>query len=81
MEEAVNEWEKKREAATECWKAMTPHQQEAILTLLKAWLPIRFRVSEFSTLDYDDLRQVDEAWWVLRNALVDKDVEIKEWGY
>lgn len=60
---------------------MTPHQQEAILTLLKARLPIRFRVSEFSTLDYDDLRQVDEAWWVLRHALVDKDVEIKEWGY
>ena len=81
MEEAVNEWEKKREAATECWKAMTPHQQEAMLTLLKAWVPIRTRVSELVSMDYDELRAVDNAWWGLRNALVDKDVEIKEWGY
>ena len=54
MSETKNEWELKREAATECWKAMTPTQQDAILTLLKAWVPIRSRVSEFCTLDYDD---------------------------
>ena len=79
MSETKNEWELKREAAPECWKAMTPTQQEAMLTMLKAWVPIRSRVSELISLDYDDLRAVDNAWWNLRHALVDKDVEIKEW--
>ena len=79
MSETLNEWELKREAATQCWKAMTPTQQESMLTMLKAWVPIRSRVSELISLDYDDLRAVDNAWWNLRHALVDKDVEIKEW--
>tara|TARA_Y100000114_G_scaffold1157_1_gene973 strand:+ start:331 stop:576 length:246 start_codon:yes stop_codon:yes gene_type:complete len=79
MSETLNEWELKREAATQCWKAMTPTQQEAMLTMLKAWVPIRSRVSELISLDYDDLRAVDNAWWNLRHVLVDKDVEIKEW--
>ena len=74
MSETKNEWELKREAATECWMAMTPTQQDAILTLLKAWVPIRTRVSEMCSLDYDDLRAVDDAWWGLKHALVDKAV-------
>jgi hypothetical protein len=79
MSEEKSEWEMKREAATQCWKAMTPIQREAVLTLLKAWVPIRSRVSQFCTLDYDELRQVDDAWWGLKTAIVDRDVEIKEW--
>ena len=81
MSETKNEWELKREAATQCWKAMTPTQQDAILTLLKAWVPIRSRVSELCSLDYDDLRAVDNAWYQLKNALVDKDVEINTWDF
>ena len=78
-DETLNEWELKRDAATQTWKSMTPHQQEAMLTMLKAWVPIRSRVSELISLDYDDLRAVDNAWWNLRHAFVDRDVEIKEW--
>ena len=81
MSEEKTEWEMKRDAATDCWKAMTAHQQEAMLTLLKAWGPIRTRVSEMCSIDYDDLRAVDNAWWGVRHALVDKDVELKEWDY
>jgi hypothetical protein len=79
MTEEKSEWELKREAATKCWKAMTPTQQDSILTLLKAWVPIRGRVREFCSLDYDELRQVDDAWWGFKNAIVDKGVEIEEW--
>jgi len=52
-----------------------------MMTLLKAWVPIRTRVSEMCSLDYDDLRAVDQAWWKVKMALVDKDVEIKEWDF
>lgn len=75
------EWEINQEAATECWKSMTPNQQQAMLAMLKAWVPIRTRVSELCSLDYDDLRAVDDAWWGLKRALVDKDVDIKEWDF
>ena len=81
MAKQKSEWELRREAAAKSWKAMTPHQQEAMMTLLKAWVPIRTRVSEMCSLDYDDLRAVDQAWWGLKMALVDKDVEIKEWDF
>ena len=49
--------------------------------MLNAWVPIRSRVSELCSLDYDDLRAVDNAWYQLKNALVDKDVEIKTWDF
>jgi hypothetical protein len=81
MSEEKTEWEMRLEAATECWKSMTPHQQEAMMTLLKAWVPIRTRVSEMFSIGYEDLRAVDNAWLQLRHALVDKDVEIKEWDF
>ena len=77
-DETLNEWELKRRRDTDL-KSMTPHQQEAMLTMLKAWVPIRSRVSELISLDYDDLRAVDNAWWSLRHAFVDRDVEIKDW--
>ena len=80
-DETLNEWELKREAATQAWKSMTPHQQEAMLEMLNAWVPIRSRVSELCSLDYDDLRAVDNAWYQLKNALVDKDVEINTWDF
>ena len=81
MKKQKTEWELRREAATKSWKSMTPHQQEAIMTLLKAWVPIRTHISELCSLDYDDLRKLDTAWYELRNALVDKDVTIKQWDY
>jgi hypothetical protein len=52
-----------------------------MLEMLNAWVPIRSRVSELCSLDYDDLRAVDNAWYQLKNALVDKDVEIKTWDF
>ena len=79
--ETLNEWELKREAATQAWKSMTSHQQEAMLEMLNAWVPIRSRVSELCSLEYDDLRAVDNAWYQLKNALVDKDVEIRTWDF
>jgi len=81
MAKKKSEWELRRDAATKSWKAMTPHQQDCMLEMLKAWTPIRSRVSDMSSLDYDDLRAVDDAWYKLRNALVDKDVEVKVWDF
>ena len=81
MKKQKTEWELRREAATKSWKSMTPHQQEAIMTLLKAWVPIRTHISELCSLDYDDLRKLDTAWYELRNALVDQAVTIKQWDY
>lgn len=76
-----NEWEIRRDQATETWANLHEHQREAILELLKSWVPIRSRVGELCSLDYDDLRAVDNAWWKLLRAVVDKDVKINEWDY
>ena len=81
MTDVKTEYEIKREDATQAWKSMTPHQQESMLEMLNAWVPIRSRVSELCSLDYDDLRAVDNAWYQLKNALVDKDVEINTWDF
>lgn len=58
---------------------MSEHQRDSMIKMLNAWVPIRSRVSELCSLDYDDIRAVDDAWWGLKNALVDREVEIKEW--
>jgi len=81
MAKQKTEWEVRREQATKSWKAMTPHQQQCVLDMLAAWVPIRSRVSELCSLDYDDLREVDSAWYQLKNAIVDKDVTVKEWDF
>ena len=49
--------------------------------MLKAWVPVRSRVSELCPITYDDIRALDDAWWGLKNALVDRDVEIKSGIY
>jgi hypothetical protein len=77
----MNEWEKRSLQAKETWANMSEHQRDSMLKMLNAWVPIRSRVSELCSLDYDDLRAVDDAWHQLKNALVDKDVEIKQWDF
>lgn len=79
MTKEKSEWELRREAATKCWKSMTPHQQEAVLEMLEAWVPIRSSISELCSLDYDDLRTLDNKWYRLQSAIVSEDVEIKQW--
>lgn len=81
MTETMNEWEKRSLQAKETWANMSEHQRDSMLKMLNAWVPIRSRVSELCSLDYDDLRAVDDAWHQLKNALVDKDVEIKQWDF
>ena len=44
MAKQKTEWEVRREQATKSWKAMTPHQQQCVLDMLAAWVPIRSRV-------------------------------------
>ena len=81
MTETMNEWEKRSLQAKETWANMSEHQRDSMLKMLNAWGPIRSRVSELCSLDYDDLRAVDDAWHQLKHALVDKDVEIKQWDF
>jgi len=81
MTETMNEWEKRSLQAKETWANMSEHQRDSMLKMLNAWVPIRSRVSELCSLDYDDLRAVDDAWHQLKHALVDKDVEIKQWDF
>lgn len=79
MTDSMNEWEKRSLQAKETWANMSEHQRDSMIKMLNAWVPIRSRVSELCSLDYDDIRAVDDAWWGLKNALVDREVEIKEW--
>ena len=81
MTETMNEWEKRSLQAKETWANMSEHQRDSMLKMLNAWVPIRSRVSELCSLDYDDLRAVDDAWHQLKHALVDKNVEIKQWDF
>ena len=81
MTDVMNEWEKRSLQAKETWANMSEHQRDSMLKMLNAWVPIRSRVSELCSLDYDDLRAVDDAWHQLKHALVDKDVEIKQWDF
>ena len=81
MTDTMNEWEKRSLQAKETWANMSEHQRDSMLKMLNAWVPIRSRVSELCSLDYDDLRAVDDAWHQLKNALVDRDVEIKQWEF
>ena len=81
MTDTMNEWEKRSLQAKETWANMSEHQRDSMLKMLNAWVPIRSRVSELCSLDYDDLRAVDDAWHQLKNALVDRDVEINQWDF
>ena len=81
MTDDMNEWEQRKLQAKETWANMSEHQRDSMLKMLNAWVPIRSRVSELCSLDYDDLRAVDDAWHQLKNALVDRDVEIKQWDF
>ena len=81
MSEEKTEWEMRLEEASETWEKFSDHQQRSVLKLLKAWVPVRTRVGYLSSIDYDDLKAIDDAWWKLKNAIVDKNVEIKEWDY
>ena len=81
MTDTMNEWEKRSLQAKETWANMSEYQRDSMLKMLNAWVPIRSRVSELCSLDYDDLRAVDDAWHQLKHALVDKDVEIKQWDF
>ena len=81
MSEEKTEWEIRMEEAVETWANFSDHQQRSILKLLKAWVPVRTSVGDLSSIDYDDLKAIDDAWWQLKNAIVDKNVEIKEWDY
>ena len=75
------QWEINQEQAAATWKSMTPKQQQAVLEMLQAFVPIRQSVSDLCDISYEDLRNMDTAWYVLKRHLVDYNVEIKAWGY
>jgi len=75
------QWEINQEQASATWKSMTPKQQQAVLDMLKAFVPIRQSVSDLCEISYDDLRNMDEAWHVMKRLIVDDKVEVKYWGY
>ena len=75
----MTEWEKRKENAAQAWSAMSTDQQEAIMEFMKAWQPIRFAMSEVCDISYNDLRLVDNAYYKIRNTLVDHDVEVPDW--
>ena len=76
-----SEWEINQEQASATWKSMTPKQQQAVLDMLKAFVPIRQSVSDLCEISYDDLRNMDEAWHVMKRLIVDDIVEVIYWGY
>ena len=75
------QWEINQEQAAATWKSMTSDQQQAVLGMLKAFVPIRQSVSDLCEISYDDLRNMDQAWYTLRRLLVDDNVEVKYWSY
>ena len=75
------QWEINQEQAAATRKSMTAKQQQAVLEMLQAFVPIRQSVSEFCDISYEDLRNMDQAWYTLRRLLVDDKVEVKYWGY
>jgi hypothetical protein len=81
MTDEKPEWEIRMEEAAETWEGFSDHQQRCVLELLKAWVPVRTRVGELCSIDYDDLKAIDTAWWKLKNAIVDNKVQINEWDY
>jgi hypothetical protein len=76
-----SEWEIRQEQAAATWKSMTPKQQQAVLEMLQAFVPIRQAVSDLCEISYEDLRSMDEAWYALKRLIVDDNVEVKVWGY
>mgnify|MGYP000423751805 CR=1 FL=1 len=76
-----SQWLIEKEQARATWKSMTPKQQQAVLEMLQAFVPIRQAVSELCEISYDDLRSMDQAWYTLRRLLVDDSVEVKYWNY
>ena len=76
-----SEWEITKDQASATWKSMTPKQQQAVLEMLQAFVPIRHSVSEFCEISYEDLRNMDQAWYVMRRLIVDDNVEVKYWSY
>ena len=60
---------------------MTPKQQQAVLEMLQAFVPIRQSVSDLCEISYEDLRKVDQAWCVMKRLIVDENVEVNYWGY
>jgi predicted Fe-S protein YdhL (DUF1289 family) len=75
------QWEINQEQAAATWKSMTQDQQQAVLEMLQAFVPIRQSVSELCEISYEDLRNVDQAWHVMRRLIVDDNVEVKYWSY
>ena len=76
-----SEWEITKEQATATWKSMTPKQQQAVLEMLQAFVPIRQSVSDLCEISYEDLRNMDKAWYVMRRLIVDDNVEVQHWEY
>ena len=76
-----SEWEINKEQAAATWKSMKPKQQQAVLEMLQAFVPIRESVSELCEISYEDLRNMDKAWFVMRRLIVDDNVEVKYWNY
>ena len=76
-----SEYEITKEQAAATWKSMTPKQQQAVLEMLQAFVPIRHSVSELCEISYEDLRNMDEAWHVMKRLIVDDNVEVKHWEY
>jgi hypothetical protein len=76
-----SQWLIEKEQASATWKSMTPKQQQAVLEMLQAFVPIRQSVSDLCDISYEDLCNMDPAWYVLKRHLVDDNVEVKVWGY
>jgi hypothetical protein len=76
-----SEYEIIREQAEVTWKSMTPQQQQSVIEMLHAFVPIRQSVSELSEISYDDLRSLDTAWHTLKRLIVSDNVEIRYWNY
>ena len=76
-----SEWEITKDRASATWKSMTPKQQQAVLEMLQAFVPIRHSVSDLCEISYEDLRNMDKAWYVMRRLIVDDNVEVKHWEY
>lgn len=76
-----SQWEITKDQASATWKSMTPKQQQAVLEMLQAFVPIRHSVSDLCEISYEDLRNMDKAWYVMRRLIVDDNVEVKHWEY
>jgi len=64
------QWEIRNENRIKTWKALSPEQREALLSLQTAWEQLQCNYRELCHPVFDDIVKMDDAYYRLRSALI-----------